>query len=114
MAQTGRGALEGPELPQFVRLKFEAICKCKNCGIGPFAFCQLRGNGIEDGSKDSVVRAGMLRKQAKKPIVVSDAVPGHGQFLENCQRGVRIGSQGLPDKGVRASREALQSSPISG
>ncbi|WP_326841570.1 hypothetical protein OHB33_05505 [Streptomyces sp. NBC_01558] len=75
MAQTGRDALEGPELPQFVRLKFETICKCKNGAIGPFAFCQLRGNGIEDGSKDTEVRAGMLRQQAKKPVVVPGAVP---------------------------------------
>ncbi|MFE9989840.1 hypothetical protein ACFYRK_23640 [Streptomyces sp. NPDC005381] len=51
----------------------------------------------------------MLRQQTKKPVVVPDAVPGRGQFMESCWRGVRIGGQGLPLSrgGDRAANAAL-------
>lgn len=113
MAQTGRSATAIAELPHLVRLKLQPVCESKHGGVGPFALFELRGNGIEDSSKNEGVRAGMFCQQAKESVVVPDAVSGRAQLLQGYGRGVGIDGQSLPDEGVRTLRETVQHSAIS-
>ncbi|GHI40500.1 hypothetical protein Sviol_49080 [Streptomyces violascens] len=112
-AQTGRGTAQSPEpLYVIITLKLQPVCESKHSGTGPFALVELRCHGIEDGSKDDAVRAGMFRQQTKKPVVVPDAVPNPDQFHESRGRGAggQPGPAGRRDRGI-ARDAAGQSRP---
>lgn len=107
-----RRRAEAPRwVPSFLS-SLRPVCEGKHGGVGPFAFFELRGNGIEDGSKNDEVGAGMFCQQTRELVVVPDAVPGRAQFLEGYGRGVGIGGQSLPDEGVRTLRETLQHNDV--
>lgn len=107
-AQTSRSSTESAELSHLFCRKFHPPCQREHGGVGAFAFGEPRRHGITNGSQHCVVRAGVFRQQAKKPVVVPGTVLGRAQLQQSAGRCVGIGGQCMPDEGVRALREPMQ------
>lgn len=105
--------MKGSELPYLIHLKLQPVGESEYGGVGPLALIELRCNGFENSPKNDRVRTGMVCEQAKKLVVVPDAVAGRTQFLERFGWRVGIGGQGLPDERVRTFRETLQDQTVS-